>query len=485
MTDIATPPAATAAVDRIPLRVGSTGDWAEVRSPFSGDVVGEVELADATVVDQVLGVQRALFTDRARHLPHHERAAILRRAAALAADRAEALALQVALEGGKPLADARVEVARGINGLELAAEEGVRLHGEEVPMRATAAAAGRLAFTTREPIGLVAAVSAFNHPFNLIVHQVAPAVAAGCPVAVKPASATPLSAHALVDLLIEAGLPPEWSVCLPMPGRVAESLVTDPRIAFLTFIGSGEVGWGLRRKVADGVRCAMEHGGAAPLIVDAGADLAALVPKIVKGGYYHAGQVCVSVQRVFAVGAIRDELVDRLRAAVARLVVGDPTDPATEVGPLITQTEADRVAAWVDEAVQAGASLVAGGAALDRQCYAPTILVDPPVGAKVRSQEVFGPVVDVVGVADLDAAIAAANEVPFSFQASICTPDVTRAMYAAQRIDANAVMVNDHTAFRVDWMPFGGRRVSGLGLGGIPHTLAEMTAEKLIVLPAP
>jgi acyl-CoA reductase-like NAD-dependent aldehyde dehydrogenase len=467
------------------LRVGSSGDRREVRSPYGGEVIATVEQADAAVVEQVLARQHALFADRSAHLPHHERAAILRRAARLAEDRAEDLAMQVAREGGKPLADARVEVARGINGLELAAEEGVRLAGHEIPMRGSAAAAGRLAFTTREPRGLVAAVSAFNHPFNLVVHQVAPAVAAGCPVTVKPASATPLSAHAVVDLLAEAGLPEGWATCLPMPGATAEALVTDPRIAFLTFIGSGEVGWGLRRKVADGVRCAMEHGGAAPLVLDTGADLESLVPKIVKGGYYHAGQVCVSVQRVFAVGDVHDEVVDRLEAAVAGLVTGDPTEATTEVGPLIAQGEVDRVHDWVQEAVGLGARMPIGGTPLGDQCYAPTLLVDTPRTARAMAEEVFGPVVNVVRTSTLDEAIAAANDVPFSFQAAICTGDVGRAMYAAQRLDASAVMVNDHTAFRVDWMPFGGRRVSGLGMGGIPHTLSEMTAEKLIVLPAP
>lgn len=470
----------------VALRGGSTGQLADVRSPFSGEVVGRVELADAAVVDAVLARQAALFADRSRWLPAHERSAILRRAGELAADRAEPLAMQVAREGGKPLVDARVEVARGINGLELAAEEGARLHGEEIPMRGTAAAAGRLAFTTPEPRGLVAAVSAFNHPFNLVVHQVAPAVAAGCPVAVKPASATPLSCHAVVDLLVEAGLPEDWAVALPMPGRVASALVEDPRIAFLTFIGSGEVGWGLRRRVADGVRCALEHGGAAPLVIDAGADLDVLVPKLLKGGWYHAGQVCVSTQRVFVVGAgLRDEVVSRVSSGAAGLVVGDPSSADTEVGPLIQQAEVDRVHEWVEEAVAQGASLATGGSVLGNGCYAPTVLVDTPRSARARALEVFGPVVNVIGVGSLEEGIAAANEVPYSFQASICTPDVGRAMYAAQRLSASAVMVNDHTAFRVDWMPFGGRGVSGLGMGGIPHTLHDMTAEKLIVLPAP
>jgi acyl-CoA reductase-like NAD-dependent aldehyde dehydrogenase len=467
------------------LRVGSTGTWREVRSPYGGEVVARVEQADAAVIDVVLARQVERFADRRAWLPHHERAAVLRRAADLARGRAEELALQIAREGGKPLVDSRVEVERGITGLELAAEEGVRLAGHEVPMRATAAAAGRLAFTTREPRGVVAAISAFNHPFNLVVHQVAPAVAAGCPVVVKPASSTPLSAHAVVDLLTEAGLPEGWATCLPMPGATAEALVADPRLAFLTFIGSGEVGWRLRRVVADGVRCAFEHGGAAPVVVDAGADVGVLVPKLVKGGYYHAGQVCVSVQRVFAVDDVHEAVQQGLAEGVAGLRTGDPTAESTDVGPLIDGGEVARVGEWVHEAADLGAEVLIGGHELGDGCYAPTLLAGAPPQARVRSHEVFGPVVSLTRVGSLDEGIAAANAVPYSFQAAICTTDLERAMYAAQRLDASTVMVNDHTAFRVDWMPFAGRRTSGLGTGGIPHTLAEMTAEKLIVLPAP
>ncbi|MEX0658233.1 MAG: aldehyde dehydrogenase family protein [Egibacteraceae bacterium] len=477
------------AVERHPLSIpghpSGDGSFAPVVSAYTGAPVAEVEQADAAAIDHVLARQRALFADRDGWLPTPERVGVLHRAAGLLARRRDTFADTIATEGGKPLADALVEVDRAATGLVLAAEEAGRLAGVEVPMRATDAARGRLAFTTREPIGVVAAVSAFNHPLNLVVHQVAPAVAAGCPVVVKPASATPLSCLALVELLVEAGLPPGWAVALPCPGAVAQELVTDARIAFLSFIGSHAVGWRMRSQLAPGVRCALEHGGAAPMIVDEGADLDLATQLIRKGGYYHAGQVCVSVQRVFAVGGVTAELVARLEEAVASLRVGDPLDPATEVGPLIAPAEVERVGAWVDEAAALGARPAVGGAAVSERVFAPTLLVDAPAEARVLREEVFGPVVSVVGCADLDDAIARSNAVPWAFQAAVVTRDIDRALRAARRLDATAVMVNDHTAFRVDWMPFGGRGPSGLGLGGIPYSVEEMTRPKLIVLASP
>lgn len=467
-------------VDRAP---GSDGrSWLEVTSPFDGSVIGEVELGGPDDAEHVLANLHALARDPGARLEPHERIAVLRRAAALMRDRSDELARRIASEGGKPLADARVETDRAIDGVELCAEEARRLHGTEIPMGATPASVGRLAVTTREPIGVVVAVSAFNHPLNLIVHQVAPAVASGCPVVVKPASATPLSCLAFVDILREAGLPPEWCIALPSPGQVAEQLVTSDRIAFFSFIGSAPVGWRLRSKLAPGVRCALEHGGVAPLLVDASADLDAAVTLIAKGGYYHAGQVCVSVQRVFAHRSVHAELIERLTTVVAGLRTGDPLDPETEVGPLIAAAEVDRVHEWVTEAIASGATVAVGGEPIGHQCYAPTLLVDTPDDARTMREEVFGPVVNVVAFDDLDDAIDRANSVPWAFQASILTKDVDRALHAGRRLDATAVMVNDHTAFRVDWMPFGGRRHSGLGLGGMAYTMEEMTQLKMLVL---
>jgi acyl-CoA reductase-like NAD-dependent aldehyde dehydrogenase len=454
----------------------------DIRSPYSGDVVGQVEQADAETVATAIAAKRELVRDRDKWLPGHERIAILKRAGGLVAARRDELAALIAAEGGKPLTDALIEVDRAANGLELCAEEIGHLAGEEIPMGATAASAGRVAFTSQEPIGVVVSVSAFNHPLNLIVHQTAPALAAGCPVLVKPAEPTPLSALALGDIYTEAGLPPGWCSILPMDNQVCETAVTSPDIGFFSFIGSARVGWMLRSKLAPGVRCALEHGGAAPLLVDASADLDKAVPAILKGGYYHAGQVCVSVQRVFADASIAAELADGLTAGAEALVVGDPGEAATEVGPLIRQGEVDRVGEWVDEAVGAGARLATGGQALDNQCYTPTLLVDPPDNTQVMASEIFGPVVNVVTVDGIDDGIARANSVPWAFQAAVFAQDIDRAMRATQRLDATAVMVNDHTAFRVDWMPFGGRGPSGLGMGGMGPTVHEMTRPKMTVI---
>jgi acyl-CoA reductase-like NAD-dependent aldehyde dehydrogenase len=326
------------------------------------------------------------------------------------------------------------------------------------------------------------AISAFNHPLNLLIHQIAPAVAVGCPVIIKPAAPTPLCCLELVALLREAGLPEEWcQTLITQDNALAEALATDPRIAFLSFIGSAKVGWYLRSKLAPGARCALEHGGSAPVIVDRSAALSSIIEPIVKGGYYHAGQVCVSVQRIFVHQDIKAEFVERLAARVAALRVGDPLLAETEVGPLILPRETDRVMSWIDEAVAGGATLIGGGR-LSETTLKPAILLDPPAEAKVSQLEVFGPLTCVYGFSELDQAIDIANSLPVAFQASVFSSEIEPALRAAHRLDAAAVMVNDHTAFRTDWMPFAGRRQSGYGVGGIPWTMAEMAEEKMVVL---
>ena len=259
-------------------------------------------------------------------------------------------------------------------------------------------------------------------------------------------------------------------------------MVTDSRVAFFSFIGSAKVGWALRRQLAPGTRCALEHGGVAPAIVAADTDLDKTIPSLVKGGYYHVGQVCVSVQRVYVDNSIKAEFIKAFAGHVSALIAGDPTDDATEVGPLIHPAEVDRVEQWVNEAVAAGANCLLGGERLSDHLYAPTLLVDPPLNSKVSTQEIFGPVVCVYGYDDIDTAITQANALPVAFQAAIFTLDINRAIYAAQMLDAAAVIVNDHSAFRVDWMPFAGHRTSGLGVGGIAYTMDEMTQDKLLVI---
>ena len=447
------------------------------RSPFA-----EIAIDDAAALEGKLAAATKVFNHRAGRPAVHQRIAVLRRLAALMEARREHFSRLIAQEGGKPLADAIIETARAIDGVHNAADELRNFAGREIPMGLTPASAGRLAFTTREPIGVVAAISAFNHPLNLIVHQVAPAIAVGCPVIVKPAMATPLSCIEFVSLVREAGLDEPWCQTFLTPDNaLAERLATDRRIAFLSFIGSARVGWHLHGKLAHGTRCALEHGGAAPAIVDCSADLDTLIDPLIKGGYYHAGQVCVSTQRIYVHSSLMSGFVERFAAGVGALRVGDPLSIETEVGPLINPREVDRVESWVAEAAAAGAVVAVGGQRRSDTCMAPTVLVEPPADARVSRDEIFGPVCCVYSFDDVDDAIARANSLPVAFQASVFARDIGKALYAADRLDASAVMINDHTAFRTDWMPFAGRRESGYGVGGIPFSMREMTQEKMRV----
>jgi acyl-CoA reductase-like NAD-dependent aldehyde dehydrogenase len=448
--------------------------------------VAEVDVDDAAALEEKLAAAFRAFRDRKGWLPVHQRIDILRRLATLMEGRRDHFARLIAQEGGKPLTDAIVETTRAIDGVRNAADELRNFAGREIPMGLTPASTGRLAFTTREPIGVVAAISAFNHPLNLIVHQVAPAIATGCPVIVKPATATPLCCIEFVRLVREAGLAEPWCQTFITPeNALAERLATDPRVAFLSFIGSARVGWHLHSKLAPGTRCALEHGGAAPAIVDRSASIEALIEPMVKGGYYHAGQVCVSTQRIYVHGRLMPAFLDAFAARVRALRVGDPLSAQTEVGPLILPREVDRVESWVTEAAAAGAKLLVGGKRRSATVMEPTILVEPAPDARVSTLEVFGPVTCVYAFEQIDEVIAGANSLPLAFQASVFANDIGAAMYASERLDASAVMINDHTAFRTDWMPFAGLRESGHGVGGIPYSMREMTHEKMRVIRYP
>ncbi len=454
----------------------------QVLQAFDRTVISEIPMDDARMLEAKLASAARAMRDRGAWLKPHQRGGILWCTASLLEARQAHFAQLIAREGGKPFSDAAVEVIRAIDGLRNAAEELRVFAGREIPMGLTPASEGRWAFTTKEPIGVVAAISAFNHPLNLIVHQVAPAIAVGCPVIVKPAMATPLSCLDFVALLREAGLDEPWcQTVITDDNALAERLATDPRVAFLSFIGSAKVGWYLRSKLAPGTRCALEHGGAAPVIVDRSAPLDRIIEPIVKGGYYHAGQVCVSTQRIFVHADVMDEFVERLAARVRSLRVGDPLLQETEVGPLITPHEANRVMSWTDEAVSAGAVIIGGGRQSETTLL-PAILVEPAADAKVSQLEVFGPVTCVYGFRELDKAIDIANSLPFAFQASVFSADIGPALRAARRLDASTVLINDHTAFRTDWMPFAGRRQSGYGVGGIPYSMEEMSEDKMLVL---
>jgi len=453
----------------------------KVNSPYDNHLITEIDLDDAGRVESALETAYQLAKNPDKTLPVPRRIEILEKTADLVQAKAEEFARQSAEEGGKPLVDSRIELARAVQGIREAAQSVSQLIGHEIPMNLNASSMNRMALTIREPIGVVAAISAFNHPFNLIAHQVIPAVAVGCPVIVKPALTTPLSCLNLVKCLYEAGLPKEWCQAIVCENSLAEKIVTSPRVAFFTFIGSGEIGWKLRSKLAPGTRCALEHGGAAPVIVDHDADLEDALPLLAKGGFYHAGQVCVSVQKVFVHESIVDTFSKRLVELAEKLVVGDPTDEKTEVGPLILEREVDRVDQWVKEAQNEGAKILTGGKKIGTTCYAPTVILNPSDKANVSAREIFGPVVNIYSFKDRLEAIERANLTPFSFQAAVITRNVDTALDTAKRLNAATVMINDHTAFRVDWMPFGGRKTSGVGVGGILPTMMEMTEEKMLV----
>lgn len=458
----------------------------KVTSPFDGRELAELPTGDAGHVDDAMAAAHALFRNRSAWLSMPERVEILNRAAELMASRVDELTLLAASEGGKPYVDSRVEVIRAIDGIHLCVET-LRGHaGDVIPIGTTPATTGRAAFTQKEPIGVVVAVSAFNHPLNLIVHQVGPAVASGCPVVVKPAADTPLSCIRFVEILREAGLPPEWCQVLITDDRdAAEALVTDRRVGFFSFIGSARVGWMLRSKLAPGVRCALEHGGAAPVIIASPYNVENALAAVLKGGFYHAGQVCVSVQRVFVPRAEAKGFAELVARHAEKLIVGAPEDDETDVGPLIRNGEVTRVAAWVDEAVAAGAELMTGGEQIAETCYQPTVLLDPPQDAKVSTQEIFGPVVCVYSYDNLEAAVEQANSLPVAFQAAVFCNDIDRSLQLYKALDASAVMLNDHSAFRDDVMPFAGLRESGLGVGGIPYTMHDMQIDKMMVIKSP
>ncbi|MCH9645668.1 MAG: aldehyde dehydrogenase family protein [Proteobacteria bacterium] len=451
-----------------------------VNQAYTGETLAQLDMHDDAQVDAMLGNAKSLHD--AGSLPKHERIDVLKKLAILIADEHEMFAQLIANEGGKPIRDARVEVTRAVGGIDIAIREMQGIKGKEIPMDLSAAGAGRKAFTVMEPIGVVVAVSAFNHPLNLAIHQVIPAIATGCPVIIKPAAVTPLSTLRLAELIAEAGLPEGWVQVALTDRENSEKLVTDSRVAFFSFIGSAKVGWYLKSQLAPGTRCALEHGGVAPLIFDSCHDEEAFVNGVVKAGMYHSGQVCVSVQRVYVPEAKVQELAQKIADVASKQKVGDAINEDSDLGPLILPKETDRIEAWVNEAIDEGAQLITGGKRINDVSYEPTVLLNPAKNSKVSTQEIFGPVVCIYAYDDIDSAIKQTNSLDVSFQASVFSTDVSKAMSVAEKLEASAVMINDYTTFRVDWMPFAGRKHSGYGIGGIGYTMRDMLEHKMVVI---
>ncbi len=472
---------ATTATERKLLIGGEwleTGKWIEVRSPYDGDLVGRVPQAGAEEARRAVdAAARALD----QPLPAHERAAILDRVAALLAERTDEIAGTISAEAGKPLKAARVEASRAVSTYTMAAVEARKLAGDVVPMDASPAGVGKLAVTLRRPIGVVGAISPFNFPLNLVAHKIAPALAAGCSVVLKPASQTPLSALLLAELETEGGLPAGWLnvVCGPA-SEIGDVLVGDERVKLISFTGSASVGWGLRER-APRKRVNLELGNATPVIVAADADLEDAATRLAANAFSFAGQSCISVQRIYVERPAYDDFVGRFVPKVEALKVGDPADEETDVGPLISEKDRDRVLDWIGEASSQGATVLTGGA-LEGELLRPTVIADAPREAKVSCEEVFGPLCTVAPYDTLEEALELANGTRFGLQAGVFTRDVKRAFEAAQGLEFGGVTVNEAPTFRADQMPYGGVKDSGNTREGPAYAVREMTEERVVVL---
>jgi len=472
---------ATTAIER-KLLIGSewveTDDWLEVLSPYDGSLVGRVPKAGAAETRRALDAAEAAMREP---LPGHERAAILDRVAALLSERADEAARTISAEAGKPLKAALVEAARAVSTYTMAAVETRKLAGETVPMDASPAGVGKLALTLRVPIGIVGAISPFNFPLNLVAHKIAPALAAGCAVVLKPASQTPLSALLLAELETEAGLPPGWLNVLCGPsGEIGDVLVEDERVKLITFTGSGPVGWKLRER-APRKRVNLELGNATPVIVAADADLEDAAARLAANAFSFAGQSCISVQRIYIDQSAYDAFLKRFLPRVDALRVGDPADEETDVGPLIARSERDRVLSWIEDATSRGARVLTGGT-LDGELLRPTVIAGAPLDAKVSCDEVFGPVCTVTPYETLDEAIALANSTRFGLQVGVFTSNMKSALRAAGELEFGGVTVNEAPTFRADQMPYGGVKDSGNTREGPAYAIREMTEERLVVL---
>jgi acyl-CoA reductase-like NAD-dependent aldehyde dehydrogenase len=459
----------------------ATGEWGEVKSPYDGSVVGRVAEGDAALVDRAAKAAREAF--ETADFPQYERAALLDRAAALVGERTEDLALTIAAEAGKPLKTATVEAERCVDTLTFSATEARKLTGGTVPMEASSAGIGKLGVMLRVPYGVVGAISPFNFPLNLVAHKLGPAIAAGNAVVLKPAGQTPISALKLAAILAEAGLPEGWLSVIPGPGsEVGNAIVEHELTRALSFTGSAGVGWGIRSKVPH-KKVNLELGSNAPLIVSADGDWETAADKAKLHAFSHAGQSCISIQRILVHEEIAEAFTARLVANTEALRVGDPLDPETDVGPLISGDDRDRVKQWVDEAVAAGAELITGGELVDEgRCLAPTLLGSPPREAKVWCEEIFGPVATIDRFSDFGAALRSANDSKFGLQAGVFTRDVSRGLEAANTLEFGGVLINEVPTFRADQMPYGGVKDSGNTREGPAFAVQELTEERFITL---
>lgn len=456
-----------------------TTEYAELFSPYSGEKIAEIPKAAKQDVEAAIGAADSAKTAMAA-LTAYERAAILEQLVALFVERKEEAARIISLESAKPLKYALGEIERTIETYKFAAEEAKRLTGEMIPMDAAKGGSGRLAYTLRQPIGVVAAITPFNFPQNLVAHKIGPAIAAGNTVVLKPASQTPLSAVFLAELLEQTDLPKGAFNLVTGSGRtVGDVLVESDKVEMITFTGSPAVGKGIRDK-AGLKKVALELGSNAGLLVDEGVDLDTVVEKAVLGAFSNQGQVCISLQRIYVMESLKEEFLTRFQAAARKLVIGDPLDQKTDLSAMISAQEQERATSWVKEAVDAGATLIAGGDVKDN-VFQPTILADVAADAKVSCQEVFAPIVIVNAIQSIEQGISEINNSVYGLQAGIFTNDIKTAFHASRHLQVGGVLINDIPTFRVDQMPYGGVKESGNGKEGLKFAIEEMTEMKLVV----
>jgi acyl-CoA reductase-like NAD-dependent aldehyde dehydrogenase len=456
-----------------------TGETLDLTSPFDGSVVAQVAYGGRSDAERAVD---AAATAMQTPLPAHERAAILDRVAAILRERREDLARTISQEAGKPISTAQVEADRAVQTILFSAHEARGLGGELIGMDAHPAGVNHAGMVVRRPIGVVGAISPFNFPLNLVAHKIGPAFAAGCACVLKPATATPLSALALARAFSDAGQPAGWlNVIVGKSSEIGDVLIDDERVKLITFTGSSDVGWKLRSRAAR-KKVNLELGNSTPLIVMADADVDKAATAVAANGYAFAGQSCISIQRVYVEDSAYDRFVEALQPKVQALVTGDPSDPATQVGPVIDEENRDRILAWVREAVDGGATLLAGGETDDHGLLRPTLLGDVELDMQVSCREVFGPVVTLARVSDIQDAVEKANGTDYGLQAGVFTQDISRAMWAAQQLDFGGVTVNEAPTWRADHMPYGGVKESGNTREGPKYAVQEMTEPRLVVI---
>jgi acyl-CoA reductase-like NAD-dependent aldehyde dehydrogenase len=453
-----------------------------VYAPFDGHLISEIECHNSVATQQIVESAFQYYQDRDAWLKPHQRVQILSNFLEKIKENEDSLAEIAAQEGGKPIRDTYIELNRAKAAIVTAIETIPQITGREIPMGLSKESENRMAYTFREPCGVVFAISGFSHPINLIIHHITPAIAVGCPVIIKPSLKTPLSCIRLLELLNESGAPKPLCQLILLEDEETEKLCADNRIHFLSFTGASSTGWYLRSLISPGAQSILIHGGACPVIVDENCHLDKVASLIVRGGFYHSGQIGASVQRVYVHHKILKALSKKLVDLSSKLIVGDPLSADTDMGALIDKQALSRIEAWVNQALDNGTKCLFGGQREGENGFQPTILLEPSQDLKVSQEEVFGPVICLYSYKDRIQAINQANSLPFCFHAAVMSDDLNIAMDTVKRLNATCVMVNDHSAFHVDWMPYGGRKHSGTGVGGIVSSMKALSFEKLMVM---